>query len=371
MSIQLDRLEIAQEIAVEAQSESKWKQLGELAMSSGKLQMAVECMKYAMDISGLLLLYSSIGDAEGVSKLATRAKEQGKNNVAYLCLFMLGRLEDCLDLLVERIRIPEAALMARSYLPSKVSEIVALWRKDLNKQNLWLIPRSTEIFLKIGKLLFPSKKKLQRQGNQAEYHYYLIFNDPTAPDSTAVAESKLTPAEVRTVKLIYSKKVVVKDSAAGYKTENINDEDVSNEHAKQSDDHVNHLEKEPGGDLIESKEKEYDNNKWLFEFIPLLVERLMVLPSHSVWFLKMVQLVLNLSSSLASQTVTNLPFSAHMDLPLPTRVKVVGFLQGRRFPQRREKITRNLPSQLTRLCLNILIEDGESVVKEKSKSPVP
>ncbi|KAL8147683.1 hypothetical protein AgCh_005127 [Apium graveolens] len=32
-------------------------------------------------------------------------------------------------------RMPEAALMARSYLPSKVSEIVALWRKDLNKVN--------------------------------------------------------------------------------------------------------------------------------------------------------------------------------------------------------------------------------------------
>lgn len=30
-------------------------------------------------------------------------------------------------------RIPEAAFMARSYLPSKVSEIVAIWRKDLNK----------------------------------------------------------------------------------------------------------------------------------------------------------------------------------------------------------------------------------------------
>lgn len=30
-------------------------------------------------------------------------------------------------------RIPEAALMARSYLPSKVSEIVAIWRRDLNK----------------------------------------------------------------------------------------------------------------------------------------------------------------------------------------------------------------------------------------------
>lgn len=59
-------------------------------------------MKYAMDLSGLLLLYSSLGDAEGVSKLACLAKEQGKNNVAFMCLFMLGRLEDCLQLLVER-----------------------------------------------------------------------------------------------------------------------------------------------------------------------------------------------------------------------------------------------------------------------------
>lgn len=59
-------------------------------------------MKYAMDLSGLLLLYSSLGDAEGVSKLACLAKEQGKNNVAFLCLFTLGRLEDCLQLLVER-----------------------------------------------------------------------------------------------------------------------------------------------------------------------------------------------------------------------------------------------------------------------------
>lgn len=59
-------------------------------------------MKYAMDLSGLLLLYSSSGDAEGMSNLASLAKEQGKNNVAFLCLFMLGRLEDCLQLLVER-----------------------------------------------------------------------------------------------------------------------------------------------------------------------------------------------------------------------------------------------------------------------------
>ncbi|KAG5026055.1 hypothetical protein JHK86_021969 [Glycine max] len=105
LAIQLGRLEVAKGIATEVHSESKWKQLGELAMSTGKLEMAEECLKQAMDLSGLLLLYSSLGDAEGISKLATLAKEQGKNNVAFLCLFMLGKLEDCLQLLVN----PKAA----------------------------------------------------------------------------------------------------------------------------------------------------------------------------------------------------------------------------------------------------------------------
>uniref|UniRef100_A0A804PHP7 Coatomer subunit beta' n=1 Tax=Zea mays TaxID=4577 RepID=A0A804PHP7_MAIZE len=135
LAVQLGRLEIAKVIATEVQSESKWKQLGELAMSNGKLEMAEECLLHAMDLSGLLLLYSSLGDAEGINKLASVAKEQGKNNVSFLCFFMLGKLEECLQLLIESNRIPEAALMARSYLPSKVPEIVALWKKDLQKVN--------------------------------------------------------------------------------------------------------------------------------------------------------------------------------------------------------------------------------------------
>lgn len=135
LAVQLGRLEVAKDIAVEAQSESKWKQLGELAMSTGKLEAAEECLLQAKDLSGLLLLYSSLGDAIGIEKLASLAKEHGKNNVAFLCLFMLGKLEDCIQLLVDSNRIPEAALMARSYLPSKVSEIVATWRNDLSKVN--------------------------------------------------------------------------------------------------------------------------------------------------------------------------------------------------------------------------------------------
>ena len=64
--------------------------------------MAEDCLKNAMDLSGLLLLYSSLGDAERISKLASLAKEHGKNNGAFLCLFMLGKVEECLQLLVDR-----------------------------------------------------------------------------------------------------------------------------------------------------------------------------------------------------------------------------------------------------------------------------
>uniref|UniRef100_A0A0D6QYI2 Coatomer subunit beta' n=1 Tax=Araucaria cunninghamii TaxID=56994 RepID=A0A0D6QYI2_ARACU len=135
LAVQLGRLGVAQEIAVESQSESKWKQLGELAMSDGKLDMAEDCLSRAADLSGLLLLYSALGDAEGMSKLASMAREQGKNNIAFLCSFMLGKVEECVQLLVDSNRIPEAALMARSYLPSKVSEIVSIWRNDLKKVN--------------------------------------------------------------------------------------------------------------------------------------------------------------------------------------------------------------------------------------------
>jgi coatomer subunit beta' len=38
--------------------------------------MAEECLLHAMDLSGLLLLYSSLGDAEGLTKLTSMAKEQ-------------------------------------------------------------------------------------------------------------------------------------------------------------------------------------------------------------------------------------------------------------------------------------------------------
>ena len=46
---------------------------------------------------------------------------------------MMGKLEECLDLLIKSDRMPEAAMFARTYLPSKVSDVLPLWKTDLSK----------------------------------------------------------------------------------------------------------------------------------------------------------------------------------------------------------------------------------------------
>lgn len=135
LAIQLGDLETAHGIATSLDSAPKWKQLGELAMSSGQLKVAETCLWSAQDYSGLMLLYSCQGNREGLSTLAAKAIEGSKHNVAFLALFLLGRPEECSDLLVATGRYPEAAFFCRTYLPSRMSDVCKVWKKDLEKIN--------------------------------------------------------------------------------------------------------------------------------------------------------------------------------------------------------------------------------------------
>ena len=51
----------ARELAAEANSEQKWKQLAELATSKSQFELAQECLHKANDYGGLLLLATSSG----------------------------------------------------------------------------------------------------------------------------------------------------------------------------------------------------------------------------------------------------------------------------------------------------------------------
>jgi len=136
LAIQLGELQLAREIAeTDSEGEHKWRQLGVLALSKWDFELAEMAMWKAEDFNGLLLLYTSLGNAAGVEKLAQHTSSVGRHNVAFTCLFLLNRISSCLDLLIKDGRYPEAAFMARSYAPSQTSRVVNLWRAELAKTN--------------------------------------------------------------------------------------------------------------------------------------------------------------------------------------------------------------------------------------------
>lgn len=61
LALQLGDLKVAEQLATEADSEQKWKQLAELAITKSQFKLAQEALHKANDLGGLLLLATSAG----------------------------------------------------------------------------------------------------------------------------------------------------------------------------------------------------------------------------------------------------------------------------------------------------------------------
>jgi len=133
LALGLGDLQMAFQLATESQTDTKWRQLAELAATRGQMDLSQQCLAKAGDLAGLLLLATSSGSRTGVQDLAAQAQNSGSNNVAFLSYFILGDLEKCLEVLIETNRLPEAAFFARTYLPSQISRVVQLWKESLGK----------------------------------------------------------------------------------------------------------------------------------------------------------------------------------------------------------------------------------------------
>lgn len=70
-----------------------------------------------------------------LSFLFPRKVAKGKNNIAFSALLQLGATQEAIDLLIKTDRIPEAAMFARTYMPSETSRVVKLWKQELEKNN--------------------------------------------------------------------------------------------------------------------------------------------------------------------------------------------------------------------------------------------
>ena len=139
LSIELDQIDVALGLLQETPEEEKdstetmgkWKKLGDAALKATNLELCEAASLASNDYSGLLLMYSATGNLDGMEKLAKLAIEGGKTNVAFVANLLTGNVEACADLLIATKRLPEAAFFARTYLPSRIDEIVALWKEDL------------------------------------------------------------------------------------------------------------------------------------------------------------------------------------------------------------------------------------------------
>eukprot|EP00055_Hartaetosiga_balthica_P003032 m.6185 g.6185 ORF g.6185 m.6185 type:complete len:951 (+) comp2555_c0_seq1:80-2932(+) len=134
LALALHKLTVAKEVAKEIGSRHKWKLLADVAMKKSLFDLAEECLAEAKDFSGQLLLYSSSGKSEKMNALAKEAGEEGHQNIAFTALFLQGKVDECLELLVSSGRIAEAALFARTYKPSAVNEMTQKWKESLAEE---------------------------------------------------------------------------------------------------------------------------------------------------------------------------------------------------------------------------------------------
>lgn len=135
LAIQLKKMDLARQLAMKSDSEEKWRQIGELAMATLDFELVEECMWRSEDYASLLMLYSANGNATKMKEMASIARQKGKFNIAFTALLSLNLIDECLDLLINTERLAEAAFMARSYAPSRLSEVVSLWKSYLGKSH--------------------------------------------------------------------------------------------------------------------------------------------------------------------------------------------------------------------------------------------
>lgn len=141
LALELGKIDIAHELMKQTPPDeknsidtmAKWKKLSDAALRISDFELTEACSLSSDDFPGLLLLYSAVGNFEGMEQLAEMAQLKGKTNIAFVSYLLTGNVEECANLLIATNRFPEAAFFARTYLPSRVEEIVSLWRQDLAK----------------------------------------------------------------------------------------------------------------------------------------------------------------------------------------------------------------------------------------------
>ncbi|APA13899.1 hypothetical protein sscle_11g086690 [Sclerotinia sclerotiorum 1980 UF-70] len=198
LALALGHLPIALELAREADVEHKWKTVGDAALAGWDVALAAECFKNARDLGSLLLLHSSTGDREGLKALSLQASDAGAHNVAFTCLWQLGDVDGCIELLIKTGRAAEAVLFSQTYKPSVTVKTVHAWKDQLENDKKGRVAKTVGVPGE-DEELFPEWEEYLRLEQEAGENlidvngdgHEKINGDGPDPDAEAVEEGSL------------------------------------------------------------------------------------------------------------------------------------------------------------------------------------
>lgn len=134
LALVLGNLTEAQKLVESSGSVVKYRALGDRFLSAWNIDGAANCFEKAGDLDSLLLVWTSTGDSEKLSSLASLATEQGRFNLAFDALWAVGDLDGAASLLHRAGRSAEAALLSLTY-GGDVQSNVEKWKQQLIANN--------------------------------------------------------------------------------------------------------------------------------------------------------------------------------------------------------------------------------------------
>lgn len=145
LALALNHLDIALDLARKADSDHKWKTLGDAGLAAWDVPLATECFIKSKDLGSLLLVFSSTSDRNGLTKLAEQASNLGAHNVAFSCKWLLGDVQGCVEILTKTGRHAEAVLFSQTYKPSLTAGLVGEWKESLEKNKKGRVAKSLAV----------------------------------------------------------------------------------------------------------------------------------------------------------------------------------------------------------------------------------
>lgn len=135
LALHLGLVDDAFQIAKHEQNSTKLRHVADLALHQGLIPLAIEAYDQAEDLNSLLLIYTSLGLKNQLESLADKAFAQTKMNIAFQSYFTLQNVDKCLEVLLKSQRFGEAAFFAKTYSPSKISQVVKKWKECLKNDH--------------------------------------------------------------------------------------------------------------------------------------------------------------------------------------------------------------------------------------------